>query len=187
MIMIPICSSGDSRETKSSRYDFDLQVCEKLEDISQAKTLADARRFAHEGTALVSERNRLLKIADAYGWDTVEIYSQDPPAIDYEASKGEKGSYRSSRKEEEGKRVEIKPQVETSQPRPQGSARSRIKDGGSSAGRSTTIMAEAGTSALPPPQRLLWSTRNFHSFHAVIAVGDPVIFSEISLSQPRSG
>ena len=53
-----------------------------LEEIAAAKTLLDARNSAEEGLCLVEERNKLIKIADQLGWDTVKRYVSDPLAED---------------------------------------------------------------------------------------------------------
>ena len=53
-----------------------------LDEIAATKTLLDARNLAEEGLYLVKEQNKLIKIADQHGWDTVNCYISDPLAED---------------------------------------------------------------------------------------------------------
>ena len=40
--------------------------------------LLEARSVAEKGLSLLSDRNKLIKIADKHGWDTVNNYVTDP-------------------------------------------------------------------------------------------------------------
>ena len=64
------------------QYEFNRSVEGHLEEIAAAKILLDARNLAEEGLCLVKERNKLIKIADQHGWDTVNRYVTDPLAED---------------------------------------------------------------------------------------------------------
>ena len=63
------------------QYEFNRSVESHLEEITVAKTL-HTRNSAEEGLCLVKERNKLIKIVDQHGWDTVNHYVSDPLAED---------------------------------------------------------------------------------------------------------
>ena len=52
------------------QYEFNRSVESHLEEITVAKTL-HTRNSAEEGLCLVKEQNKLIKIVDQHGWDTV--------------------------------------------------------------------------------------------------------------------
>ena len=60
---------------------------ENLLEIATAKNLLDARVKAEQGLSFVKDRNKLLKTTDQHGWDTVNLYTNDPLANDEEDHK----------------------------------------------------------------------------------------------------
>lgn len=55
---------------------------EHFEEIAISNTLLEARSLAEKSLSLLSERNKLTKIADKHRWDTVNSYMTDPLAKD---------------------------------------------------------------------------------------------------------
>ena len=64
------------------QFEFNTLIQHILEDIAMSNTLLEARTFAEEGLCSIKERNKLIKIADQYGWDTANCYTSDPLASD---------------------------------------------------------------------------------------------------------
>ena len=69
-------------KANKKQYEFNCSVESHLEKIAAAKTLLDARNSAEEGLCLVKEQNKLIKIVDQHGWDTMNHYVSDPLAED---------------------------------------------------------------------------------------------------------
>ena len=64
------------------QYEFNRSVEEQFKDIAVSKTLLEARTSTEKGLCLITERNKLIKIADKHGWDSVNQYVADPLAKD---------------------------------------------------------------------------------------------------------
>ena len=71
--------SDFTRKMKGNKkqYKFNCSVESHLEEIAVAKTLLDAKNSA-EGLCLMKEQNKLIKIVDQHGWDTVNRYVSNP-------------------------------------------------------------------------------------------------------------
>ena len=101
----------DSRDDQEWKYkgnkhqsDFNISVLEQLEDAKESNSLETAKRIVDKGIALIKNRNKLIKIADRDGWDTVTCYEEDPLAGDDHDDK----RLRRARKEAERLRVRKK-------------------------------------------------------------------------------
>lgn len=70
------------KKGNKKQYEFNKSVEEQLEEIGVSNTLLEARSIAEKGLSLITERNKLIKIADKHGWDTVNNYVSDPLAKD---------------------------------------------------------------------------------------------------------
>ena len=71
--------SDFTRKMKGNKkqYKFNCSVESHLEEIAVAKTLLDAKNLA-EGLYFMKEQNKLIKIVDQHGWDTVNRYISNP-------------------------------------------------------------------------------------------------------------
>lgn len=101
------------------QYEFNKSVEEQLDSIATANTLLEARTYAEKGLSILSERQKLIKIADKHGWDTVNNYVSDPLAKDEADDK----KLRKAVKEAEKSREKTKREKEAKSRR---SARSRL-------------------------------------------------------------
>ena len=70
------------RKGNKKQFEFNASIQHNVEDIATSDTLLEARTFAEGGLCSIKERNKLIKIADQYGWDTANCYTSDPLASD---------------------------------------------------------------------------------------------------------
>ena len=102
--------SGDDFQWKfkgnEKQHKFNLSVQDKFQEVAEANTLLEAHAAAEEGLSLIAERNKHIKIADRDGWDMVELYVNDPLAIDDDCEKRSRGHKRKPK--DSGKRRERK-------------------------------------------------------------------------------
>lgn len=62
------------------QFEFNRSLENQFQEIASTNDLLTARVAAEKGLELINERNKLLKIADSHGWDTVNQYVADPLA-----------------------------------------------------------------------------------------------------------
>lgn len=68
------------KKGNKKQYKFNRSVEEQFEEIATTDKLLTARMAAEKGLKLIKKRNKMLKIADTHGWDTVLQYEADPLA-----------------------------------------------------------------------------------------------------------
>lgn len=98
------------------QHKFNLSVQDKFQEVAEANTLLEARAAAEEGLSLIAERNKHIKIADRDGWDTVELYVNDPLAIDDDDEKKIKRAQKEAERLREKKRKEKESRFRKSKP-----------------------------------------------------------------------
>jgi len=73
-----------ARQAHEDQYKFNKKMGSLFKGI--VKDPSRARQLAEKGEALIAERQKILRIADVDGWDTVRIFSQKP-LVDSESEK----------------------------------------------------------------------------------------------------
>ena len=71
----------------AEQYEFNTGVYELLQEAAQDSSDEGRQQALGEGLKLIKERNKLLTLADKYGWGTAAAYMADPIASDSEDEK----------------------------------------------------------------------------------------------------
>lgn len=139
------------KKGNKKQYEFNQTVEEQLEEIAVSNTLLDARTLAEKGLSLIAERNKLIKIADKHGWDTVNQYMADPLAKDEADDK----RLRKAVKDAEKSREKAKKEKEAKSRR---TARARAFGGSTTSALSSTRLGPPPTSSADSPRVVIAAT-----------------------------
>lgn len=70
-----------------TQYEFNRRVLEKIETALEASDEEERDQALTEGKSIICERNKHIKLAEKFGWETVDCYVDEPLASDSEDEK----------------------------------------------------------------------------------------------------
>lgn len=160
------------------QYEFNRSVEEHFQDIAVSKTLLEARTSAEKGLCLITERNKLVKIADKHGWDTVNQYVTDPLAKDDADDK----RLRKAIKDAEKSREKAKKEKEAKSRR---TSRARAFSSGASSAFSSTRLGPPPATSTDSSRIVIAATDKKFSQAKCYRCGKPGHFSRDCLMNER--
>ena len=115
------------------QFDINKSVMEKIENALDMSDDEERRATLNEGKDMLVQRNKHIKLAEKYGWETVDCCVEEPLAIDSDDEKKIRRAIKESKvmKEEKRKsaRTVIKPQSVQSRLCPPTSSQRNLNDG----------------------------------------------------------
>ena len=97
------------------QYDLNKSVLDKIENALELSDDEQRCLVLNEGKELLVERNKHIKLAEKYGWETVDCYIEEPLASDSEDDKKIRRAVKESKALKEQKRkiprTVVKPQA----------------------------------------------------------------------------
>lgn len=101
-VATPLPPSDFEHEGHTLQYKFNVERLSGLASIESALTQPElVKNIINDQKAALNNRNKILKIADRHGWDTVQEYMDHPLVDDNEDAVkllGHQGSYVGRRK-----------------------------------------------------------------------------------------
>ena len=114
------------------QFDINKSVMEKIENALEMSDDEERRATLNEGKDILVQRNKHIKLAEKYGWETVDCYVEEPLASDSDDEKKIRRAIKESKamKEEKRKsaRTVIKPQSVQSRLGPPTSSQRNLND-----------------------------------------------------------
>lgn len=91
-------------EGNKKQYKLNRNVLKKISSAKDTSDDEERSNLLQEGEALLTERNKHIRLADKYGWDTVECYTAEPLASDSGDEKRIKKAVKESKQFREDKK-----------------------------------------------------------------------------------
>ena len=83
------CSPAPEFKYKRNKIQFDINksVMEKIENALEMSDDEERCATLNEGRDILVQRNKHIKLAEKYGWETVDCYVEEPLASDSDNEK----------------------------------------------------------------------------------------------------
>jgi hypothetical protein len=92
-----------------TQYEFNRKVLDKIETALEASDEEGRDQALNEGKDIICERNKHIRLAEKFGWETVDCYVDEPLASDSEDEKRIRRAVKEGKALRDEKRKAVKP------------------------------------------------------------------------------